>query len=92
MCIRDSIYCYGDIDLSDKENVEYIKKFNLINQDDFSNTIHSNFNYEKGTVEYEDKIPKTYSTNDVMLWFKYNYLLIGKPKNILIYKCKKVEL
>ena len=88
----DNIYCYGDIDLSDKENVEYIKKFNLINQDDFSNTIHSNFNYEEGIVKYEGKIPKTYSTDNVILWFKYNHLLIGKPKNVLIYRCKKVDL
>lgn len=89
---NDKIYCYGDIDLSDKETVDYIKKFNLITDDYVSNVVHSNFNYDKGVVEYEGKIPKTYSTNDVMLWFKYNHVLIGKPKNILIYKCKKHDL
>lgn len=89
---RDKIFCYGNIDLNNEEDVSFIKKFNLITDDYTSNTIHSGFDYEKAVAEYEGKIPKTYSIDDVLLWFKYNYVLIGKPKNILIYKCRQHDL
>ena len=89
---RENIYCYGDIDLTNEEDVEFIKKFNLINDDYSSNVVYSNFNYEKGNVEYDGPVPKQYSTNNIIDWFKFNYMLIGKPKNVLIYKCRKHDL
>lgn len=87
---KKDIYCYGEIDLLCQDDIEYIKKFNLIDTYN-GGTVHSNFNYEKGIVMYEGTV-KTYPTFDVIEWFKYNYCLIGKPKHIIIYKCKKEDL
>lgn len=86
---RKDIYCYGEINLS-SDDVEYIKKFNLLDTDN-GGTIHSNFNYKEGYALVEG-IAKTYPTFNVIEWFKYNHCLIGKPDRIIIYKCKKENL
>lgn len=88
----NSIYCYGNIDITNNDDLKSIEKFDLINKGDDDNYIHSNYDYEKGEVKYEGKIPKTYPINDAVEWFKYNHLLIGKPERILIYKCKMHDL
>ena len=88
---KDNIYCYGEIDISNKEDIDYLKKFNIINLDD-ENSIHVNYDYEKGNVLIEGNIAKMSPTWNVVEWFKYNYLLVGKPKRIIIYKCKKCDL
>lgn len=88
--IKHNIYCYGEINLSSVDDVEYIKKFNLIDSEE-GGIIHSNFNYEEGCAEIE-KVAKTYPTFNPIDWFKYNYCLIGKPERIIIYKCKKEDL
>lgn len=88
---KDNIYCYGEIDISNKEDIDYLKKFNIINLD-AENNIHANYDYEKGNVLIEGNIAKMSPIWDVIKWFKYNYLLIGKPKRIIIYKCKKCDL
>lgn len=88
---KDNIYCYGEIDISNKEDIDYLKKFNIINLDN-ENNIHVNYDYEKGNVLIEGNIAKMSPTWNVVEWFKYNYLLIGKPKRIIIYKCKKCDL
>lgn len=88
---KDNIYCYGEFNINNPEDINYIKKFNIINFDEI-NSVHSNYNFEEGTVTIEGNVAKVYSCYDVVKWFKYNYLLIGKPNRILIYKCKKEEL
>lgn len=88
---KDNIYCYGEFDVNNPEDINYIKKFNIINLDEI-NSVHSDFNFDEGNVVIEGNIAKTYSCYDVVKWFKYNYVLIGKPNRILIYKCKKEEL
>lgn len=87
---KKDIYCYGEINLSSNDDVEYIKKFNLLDTDN-GGIIHSNFNYQKGYVVIET-VAKTYPTFDAIEWFKYNHCLIGKPARIIIYKCKKEDL
>jgi hypothetical protein len=87
---KKDIYCYGEINLSSNDDVEYIKKFNLLDTDN-GGTIHSNFNYQEGYALIEG-IAKTYPTFDIIEWFKYNHCLIGKPTRIIIYKCKKENL
>lgn len=82
---RELIYCYGEVNPDNQEDINYIKKFNLVNPD--GSNIHSNFNYETGEVEYEN-IPKFYHTFDPVLWWKYNYTMLGKPKRIIVYKIK----
>jgi hypothetical protein len=87
---KKDIYCYGEINLSSNDDVEYIKKFSLLDTDN-GGTIHSNFNYQEGCAIIE-RIAKTYPTFDIIEWFKYNHCLIGKPTRIIIYKCKKENL
>lgn len=88
---KSNIYCYGQLDVNNEEDVNYIRKFNIINLD-AENPIHSDYNYERGNVRIDGNIAKTHPTWDAFEWFKYNYLLIGKPKRIIIYKCKKCDL
>ena len=76
--------------LSSNDDVEYIKKFSLLDTNN-GGTIHSNFNYQEGYALIEG-IAKTYPTFDIIEWFKYNHCLIGKPTRIIIYKCKKENL
>jgi hypothetical protein len=88
---KDNIYCYGEIDVDNPEDISYIRKFNIINLD-ASNSIYSNYDYDTGEVILEGNVAKVHDCYDVVKWFKYNYLLIGKPSRILIYKGKKEEL
>ena len=88
---KDDIYCYGEFDITNPEDINYIKKFNIINLDN-NNQVHSNFDFETGEVIIEGTIAKMHDCYDVVKWFKYNYLLIGKPNRIIIYKCKQENL
>lgn len=49
---KKDIYCYGEINLSSNDDVEYIKKFSLLDTDN-GGTIHSNFNYQEGCAIIE---------------------------------------
>ncbi len=88
---KDDIYCYGEFNVTNSEDINYVKKFNIINLDN-NNQVHSNFDFETGEVIIEGNIAKMYDCYDVVKWFKYNYLLIGKPNRIIIYKCKQENL
>lgn len=87
---KKDIYCYGEINLSSDDDIQYLKKFNLLDTDN-GGIIHSNFNYQEGYAVIET-VAKTYPTFDAIEWFKYNHCLIGKPARIIIYKCKKEDL
>lgn len=80
---KKHIVLYGEVDLD--KDIEQIKQFCYI-PEDYDAHVHSNFNYENGTFTTIDGIAKGYITYDPVLWFKYNYCIIGKPKKILIYK------
>lgn len=80
------IYLYGEINFNNDDDIELIKRFKLINED--GNYIHSNFDYEKGNFTTIDGIAKTYPTWDLINWFKYCHVLIGKPQRIIVYKHK----
>ena len=82
---RADIYIYGEVNLDSEDDIAAIRKFKLINDGEHGCTIHSNFNYETGEVEYEE-IPKMHTTWDAVEWFKYNYCMLGKPKKIIIYR------
>lgn len=88
---KDNIYCYGEFDVNNDEDLNYIKKFNIINLDE-ENSIHSNLDFETGEVTIEGNLAKIYCCYDPIKWFKYQYLLIGKPNRIIIYKCPKHNL
>lgn len=83
-----NIYLYGDLNLNNKEDIKLIDKFKNVICDDLNpaNWIYSNINFETGEVtSNEEGIYKGYSTTNYMKWFLYNYLLIGKPKKIIVY-------
>ena len=61
---KKDIYCYGEINLSSNDDVEYIKKFSLLDTDN-GGTVHSNFNYQEGYALIEG-ISKTYPTFDIV--------------------------
>lgn len=88
---KANIYCYGEINVNSQEDLNYIKKFNIIDYD-APNSIHVNYNFDEGNVVIEGNIAKVYHCYNPIDWFKYNYLLIGKPKRIIIYKCKRCDL
>lgn len=85
---QDNIYVYGQLNLDCEDDINYINKFNLLNTDDTGNIIYSNINWSDGTVEFET-VPKQYATWDKLLWFEYNYMLIGRPERVIIYKINK---
>lgn len=78
------IYLYGEININDNNDLNQIKKCNLI--DDNGGTIYSNFDYEKGKVTVYDNIIRYYNTWNTINWFKFCYCLIGKPERIIIYR------
>ena len=86
------IYLYGDINLENQEDVKLLEKFNKIICDEYaaSNFIYSNVDYKKG-IAYSDErgIYLGYTCMNWDKWFKYNYLLLGKPKKIIIYNISK---
>ena len=83
------IYLYGDIDLNNKEDLLLLNKFSSIICDEYSpsNFIYSNLDYNTGIVSAEPERNQYigYTCMNYKKWFEYNYLLIGKPKKIIIY-------
>lgn len=79
------IILYGEVDLNNPDDIESIKQFCYI-PEDYDAHVHSKFDYERGEFTTIEGIAKSHITFDPVLWFKYNYCLIGKPKKILIYK------
>lgn len=79
------IILYGEINLDNEEDIRYIERFNLMN-DESQNWIYTNLDYDTGIVETIDRKLIGISTIDPVEWFEYNYLLIGKPERIIIYK------
>ena len=50
-----------------------------------------NIIYDKGVGYTDERVMKYAPTIDAYKWFKYCYLLIGKPKRILVYKSSYVH-
>lgn len=77
---KDSIYCYGEIDSTNKEDARAILKFNLVNED--GTCVHTNIS-ETYTVPKPPKF--VFSTNPLLVW-DYCYTLIGRPKRVVVYR------
>lgn len=84
------IISYGEINIDSKEDKDTIEKWNFV-MDDCSSMIPSNYDYDKGVGYIDDRVMKYAPTIDAYKWFKYCYLLIGKPDRILIYKTSYVH-
>lgn len=80
------IYLYGEVDFNNDDDLDLIERFKLIDED--GNWIYSNFDYEKGNFTTIDGIAKDYPTWNLINWFKYCHVLIGKPQRIIVYKRK----
>lgn len=82
------IYLYGEIDFNNEDDINNIKRCNLIDMNlNTCNWIYSNFDFKKGCFTTINNIVKGSPTWNALEWFKYKYVLIGKPKRIIIYKC-----
>lgn len=79
-----NIYLYGEVDFTNKDDIELIKKFNLIDEE--GAFIKTNFDFTNGNFTTIDKKSMDSITYNSLLWFKYCYYLIGKPTRIIVYK------
>lgn len=86
-----SVYLYGEVDLNKKEDIKYLTKYKraILNPYNTGNWYYSEFDYETGTVKYNESRNAFIGTNfiaDFIKWFKFKYCIIGKPQRIIIYK------
>lgn len=87
------IYLYGELDLNNEEDINLIKSKDLLSDDVWSNSILFSDMTDDGVVtSNEEGIFKKYPTWDRLKWFMYNYILIGKPKRIIIFKVTKSQI
>lgn len=84
------IISYGEIDIDKPEDIELINKWNFVNED-WSCSIPATYDYDKGVAYTDTNVLKYAPTIDAYKWFRYCYLLIGKPKRVLIYKTSYVR-
>lgn len=84
--LANDIYLYGEVDFDNIDDLKYIEKFKLLFNEPNSNWIQSNFDFDKGCFTTKEGIAKGSPTLDPIKWFKYNYVLIGKPQSIIVYK------
>lgn len=89
---RKSVICYGEVDIDNPQDANAIKKFDLLGYGETDNFVYSNFDYEKGCFTTINGCPKGATTSDAILWYRYNHVLIGKPKRVLIFKINKSDL
>lgn len=85
---KDNILCYGEINLDVEDDYRFIENLNLINDSDIGNCIPSSIDWNKGVAYTDTNVLRYVPTWDIMKWFEYNYMLIGRPKRIIIYKVK----
>lgn len=79
------IYTYGEINIDNEEDLIFIENLNLVNQDK-GNKIPSTFDFTSGKATTIEGIVKEASTWDPIKWFMFAYIIIGKPKRIIIYE------
>lgn len=84
---KNQISVYGEVNFS-KDDLNKIDKITNIVPED-GGWLYSNLDLETGDVTLEGNTPKMYPTFDPVTWFEYNYLLLGKPERIIIFKCPK---
>lgn len=81
------IYLYGEVDFNNTDDLNNIRQFGIINdENDAYNAVYSNFDFEKGTCTTINGIIKNHPTWNPVEWFKFKYVLIGKPKRVIVYR------
>lgn len=87
---NSSTYLYGEINLENPKDIKYLMKFKnaILNSLDYHMWYYTSFDYKTGNITAnEEGIFKgiNFIANPIM-WFKYQYCILGKPKRIIIYK------
>ena len=65
------IYLYGEVNLNDENDINFIKRFYLINPE--TSFIYSNFDYDRGVYTTVNLKPRWCTTFDAIKWFKYKH-------------------
>lgn len=83
---QNKIYCYGDVDFNNYEDLKQIDSFNLITRQFQGFIIPSDYNYDLH-VAYSNnkkfyKYTETWQSSKVV---KYIHGCLGKPKKILLF-------
>ena len=81
----NNILLYGDVELNNREFIDYIRNLDIINSED-NPWYRTDVNFTTGVVDRE-KVRKWSFTTNPLTWFEYNYMLIGRPNKIIIYEC-----
>lgn len=81
-----NILIYGEVSLNE-DDINVLDRLNIIPEE--GGVIYSNLDLKTGELIVEGDYPKEYPTFDPVLWFEYNYMLLGNPNRILIFKCPK---
>ena len=81
----NNILLYGDVELNNREFIDYIRNLDIINSED-NPWYRTDVNFTTGVVDKE-KVRKWSFTTNPLTWFEYNYMLIGRPNKIIIYEC-----
>ena len=84
------VLLYGNINFRNKKDIKLLKRFEgrLWDIMDVSHFIYTNINFDMGYISKEnnDDKYKGYTCTNIVDWIKYNYMLIGNPKYVCIYR------
>ena len=83
------IILYGVVDFSNNSDIAVLNKYKLINEEHA--IVHSGLDYDTGIVELTEGRFRKHQTFNPVKWFKYNHILLGKPKRIICYKVRNKQ-
>jgi len=96
---NSNTYLYGEIDLENPKDIKYLMRFKnaILNPYDYHMWYYTSFNYKTGEIKSnpEGIFKGVNIVANPIVWFKYQYCILGKPKRIIIYKQpipKRLEL
>lgn len=87
LIIDKDIYCYGNIDFYNEEDINGINSFDWIPENK-GVIIPAKFDYETNTCEAINMTIGHHETFDNLKVAMYCHASIGKPERCLIFKCK----
>lgn len=83
---HNQIYCYGEIDLLDKQDRDAVSKFNFLNQlGAVGYPIYSRYDYKTHTCSSPKKHPLWTETWDPLDLVLYAHGALGKPNRVILF-------
>lgn len=79
-----NILFYGEINLNNKEDVDIIRRKNLIDENLRYSQVPHDFDYKLGVGDRQQA-----PTNDPIQWFKFVHTRLGKPRRVIAYRIKE---